>query len=82
MNASFVVIAIQIPSFDHIMAFLGSALCFTICAVLPLMFYLKIFGDEVPLWERRMNRILIVVCSILAAAGTVAAFVPKEMLVT
>jgi vesicular inhibitory amino acid transporter len=80
VNASFVVIAIQIPSFDRIMAFAGSALCFSICVVLPLMFYLKIFGDEVPLWERRMNQFLIVACSILGIAGTIAAFVPKELL--
>ncbi|KAG0637379.1 transmembrane amino acid transporter protein-domain-containing protein [Tuber brumale] len=80
VNASFVVIAILVPSFDRIMAFLGSALCFSICVILPMVFYLKIYGDEVPKRERRMNQILIVVCTIVATAGTVAAFVPKENL--
>jgi len=45
-----------------------------------MMFYLKIYGDEVPKKERRMNQILIVVCTIVATIGTVAAFVPKENL--
>ncbi|KAK9324897.1 transmembrane amino acid transporter protein-domain-containing protein [Lipomyces orientalis] len=43
-NLLFVVIAIVFPSFDRIMALVGSALGFTICIVLPLAFYLKIFG--------------------------------------
>ncbi|CUS11962.1 unnamed protein product [Tuber aestivum] len=80
VNASFVVIAILVPSFDRIMAFLGSALCFSICVILPMMFYLKIYGEEVPKKERRVNQILIVVCTIVATIGTVAAFVPKESL--
>jgi len=80
VNSSFVFIAILIPSFDRIMAFLGSALCFSICVILPMMFYLKIYGDEVPKKERRMNQVLIVVCTIVATIGTVAAFIPKESL--
>ncbi|KAG0135112.1 transmembrane amino acid transporter protein-domain-containing protein [Tuber indicum] len=80
VNASIVIIAILVPSFDRIMAFLGSALCFSICVILPMMFYLKIYGDEVPKRERRINQILIVVCTIVATTGTVAAFVPKESL--
>jgi len=80
VNTSFVIIAILVPSFDRIVAFLGSALCFSICVILPMMFYLKIYGDEVPKKERRINQILIVVSTIVATIGTVAAFVPKENL--
>ena len=40
----FVIVAIVFPAFDSIMAFMGSTLCFTICVILPLLFYLKIFG--------------------------------------
>lgn len=80
VNTSFVIIAILVPSFDRIVAFLGSALCFSICVILPMMFYLKIYGDEVPKKERRMNQILIVFSTIVATIGTVAAFVPKESL--
>ncbi|KAK9235215.1 transmembrane amino acid transporter protein-domain-containing protein [Lipomyces kononenkoae] len=43
-NVVVVIIAIVFPAFDRIMALVGSALGFTICIVLPLAFYLKIFG--------------------------------------
>ncbi|KAK9359230.1 transmembrane amino acid transporter protein-domain-containing protein [Lipomyces starkeyi] len=43
-NLLVVIIAILFPAFDRIMALVGSALGFTICIVLPLAFYLKIFG--------------------------------------
>ena len=80
MAVVFVIIAIVFPAFDSIMAFMGSTLCFTICIILPLMFYLKIFGKEVSMRERYMDYFLIGVCSILAAVGTVWAFLPKRMI--
>ena len=76
----FVIIAIVFPAFDSIMAFMGSTLCFTICVILPLMFYLKIFGKEVSLRERLLDYFLIVVCSVLATVGTIWAFLPKSMI--
>ncbi|TVY29002.1 Vacuolar amino acid transporter [Lachnellula hyalina] len=76
----FVIIAIVFPAFDSIMAFMGSTLCFTICIILPLLFYLKIFGKEVSMRERILDYFLIVVCSILATVGTVFAFLPKSMI--
>ena len=76
----FVVIAIVFPAFDSIMAFMGSTLCFTICVILPLMFYLKIFGKEVSMRERVLDHVLIAVCSVLAVVGTVWAFLPKRMI--
>jgi vesicular inhibitory amino acid transporter len=76
----FVTIAIVFPAFDSIMAFMGSTLCFTICVILPLMFYLKIFGKEVSWKERLLDYFLIVVCSALATVGTVWAFLPKSMI--
>jgi len=76
----FVLIAIVFPAFDSIMAFMGSALCFTICVILPLMFYLKIFGKEVSMRERVLDWFLITVCSVLASIGTVWAFLPKSMI--
>lgn len=76
----FVVTAIVFPAFDSIMAFMGSTLCFTICVILPLMFYLKIFGKEVSVKEKVLDYFLIVVCSILATVGTVWAFLPKSMI--
>ncbi|KAK9449422.1 transmembrane amino acid transporter protein-domain-containing protein [Limtongia smithiae] len=44
VNFVVVVIAIVFPAFDRIMALVGSALGFTICIVLPLAFYLRLFG--------------------------------------
>jgi vesicular inhibitory amino acid transporter len=75
----FVLIAIVFPAFDSIMAFMGSTLCFTICVILPLMFYLKIFGKEVSLRERILDYVLIAICSVLAVVGTVFAFLPKKL---
>jgi solute carrier family 32 (vesicular inhibitory amino acid transporter) len=76
--AVFVVIAILFSAFDRIMAFMGSALCFTVCVVLPCVFHLKIFGKKIGPAERMFNYFLIVVCSSLAVVGTVFAFLPKS----
>jgi solute carrier family 32 (vesicular inhibitory amino acid transporter) len=73
-----VLIAIVFPAFDSIMAFMGSSLCFTICVILPLLFYLRIFGDKVSLRERLFDYFLIAACSVLALVGTVWAFLPKR----
>ncbi|KFY04344.1 hypothetical protein O988_00844 [Pseudogymnoascus sp. VKM F-3808] len=75
---SFVFLAIVFPAFDSIMAFMGSCLCFMICVILPLLFHLRIFGNEIPRAERILNWVLIVICSILAVIGTVFAFLPKS----
>jgi solute carrier family 32 (vesicular inhibitory amino acid transporter) len=73
-----VVAAILFPDFDSIMALMGSALCFTICIILPVAFYLRIFGTDIPLKERILNWVLIISCSGMAVVGTVWAFLPKE----
>ncbi|KAJ5137007.1 hypothetical protein N7448_005561 [Penicillium atrosanguineum] len=78
--ALIVVLAIVFPSFDRIMAFLGSFLCFTICIIFPLAFYLKIFGKEISRRERILDWVLLIFSSILAAIGTVWAFLPREMI--
>lgn len=76
---TFITIAIVFPYFDSIMAFMGSSLCFTICVILPVLFYLKIFGSEVPRWERVMNYVLVGISTVLAIVGTVWAFLPLEV---
>jgi vesicular inhibitory amino acid transporter len=76
----FVVIAIIFPAFDSIMAFMGSALCFTICVILPLLFHLKLFGKNIGRSERLLNYFLIFICSIFAVVGTVFSFLPKSMI--
>lgn len=71
-----VFIAIVFPSFDRIMALMGSLLCFTICIILPLAFYLKIFGSEISLGERIFDWFLVIVSSVMAIVGTTWAFLP------
>jgi vesicular inhibitory amino acid transporter len=75
-----VAIAIVFPSFDRIMALVGSSLCFTICIILPVAFYLKIFGKEIPVGERIFDWSLLIVSTAMAAVGTVWAFLPKDQL--
>ncbi|KAJ5231988.1 hypothetical protein N7468_004944 [Penicillium chermesinum] len=73
-------LAIVFPAFDRIMAFLGSFLCFSICIIFPLAFYLKIFGKEISPRERILDWSLLIISCILAAVGTVWVFLPREMI--
>ncbi|KAI9037373.1 putative transporter [Aspergillus affinis] len=80
--AAVVLMAILFPSFDRIMALMGSALCFTICVILPLAFYLKIFGHEISPRERVLDWCLLILSSMLAIIGTAWAFLPQDMIST
>jgi solute carrier family 32 (vesicular inhibitory amino acid transporter) len=73
-------ISVLFPDFDSIMALMGSALCFTICVVAPVAFYLKIFGSgkEIGFVERCVDWCLLVGCGAAAILGTVFAIMPKE----
>lgn len=75
-----VFLAVVFPAFDRIMAFLGSFLCFTICIIFPLAFYLKIFGNKISRNERILDWSLLIVSTILAAVGTVWAFLPQDVI--
>ncbi|KIV91006.1 hypothetical protein PV10_05599 [Exophiala mesophila] len=73
--------AIFFPDFDSLMALLGSLFCFTICIILPVGFYLKIFseeGQEISKFERIGCWILMSVSTALAILGTVFAILPKD----
>lgn len=72
----FVAMAILFPFFDRVMALLGSAMCFTICIILPLAFYLRIFGSDIPWPERCLDYVLMGLSTILAVLGTVWAVLP------
>ncbi|KNG85069.1 putative transporter [Aspergillus nomiae NRRL 13137] len=78
--AVIVLMAILCPSFDRIMALMGSALCFTICIVLPLAFYLKIFGQEISRREWILDWFLLLISTALAIVGTAWAFLPENMI--
>ncbi|EEH49802.2 uncharacterized protein PADG_05881 [Paracoccidioides brasiliensis Pb18] len=71
-------IAIVFPYFDRIMALIGASLCITICIILPIAFYMKIFGSRISFQERVVDWLLLIVCSIMAVVGTAWAFIPKE----
>lgn len=73
-------LAIVFPAFDRIMAFLGSFLCFSICIIFPLAFYLKIFGDQISRRERILDWFLLITSCILATVGTVWVFLPRELI--
>lgn len=62
------------------MALLGSGLTFSICIILPLSFYLRIFGKEVSIGERVLDYILIAISAVMAVMGTVWVFLPKELI--
>lgn len=78
---SFLVISILFPAFDRIMAFMGSALCFSICVTLPIAFYLKLFGKEISAKERTVAWAIMLTSALLSLVGTVWAFLPKRLIV-
>ncbi|KAL8717091.1 MAG: hypothetical protein Q9225_005641 [Loekoesia sp. 1 TL-2023] len=65
------VIAIVVPSFDTVMSLMGSALCFAICIILPVAFYLRIFGKEISKKEKVFDWFMIVVSAVMGIIGTV-----------
>ncbi|KAL7664403.1 Amino acid transporter transmembrane domain-containing protein [[Candida] zeylanoides] len=70
-------ISVVFTSFGAIMAFLGSAICFTICVVLPLAFYLKLFREELGAVAKASLAVAIAVGSAGAIAGTYGAITIK-----
>lgn len=76
----FLAISILFPAFDSIMAFMGSALCFTICVTLPLLFYLKLFSKDIVGVERAGIYVLLALSTVLSIVGTVFSFLPRSML--
>ncbi|AMD22768.1 HHL002Cp [Eremothecium sinecaudum] len=75
VNIVFAAVAIYFPEFDKLIAFLGAGLCFSICVVLPCLFYLRICKDRVKPWERVVCYFTIVISVCLSILGIGAAFV-------
>ena len=76
----FVVLAILVPSFDTVMALLGSLACSLVCVVLPCSFHLKIFGKQLSFREKILDSALIAVFITGGVIGTVCACLPKRWL--
>jgi vesicular inhibitory amino acid transporter len=73
-------ISILFPAFDSVCAFLGAALCSLISIILPILFYLKLYGKDVSVRERIVLLCLLVVFSVLGLVGTVWTFLPKDLI--
>lgn len=72
-------ISIVFPAFDSVCAFLGAALCTLISVILPISFYLKLYWKDIPLTERIISWILIVIFAIFGVVGTIWTFLPKDL---
>lgn len=62
-------------SFGKVIAFLGSAICISICVTLPLTFSLKFFADEMTTTQRVATYVGItvgVLCAIIGTYGSIA----------
>lgn len=67
-------ISLSFTSFGKVIAFLGSAICFTICVTFPLMFHLKLNSDDLTPFLRALT-IFGIVCGFSGAIiGTYASF--------
>ncbi|POS85454.1 hypothetical protein EPUL_003753 [Erysiphe pulchra] len=75
----FVLISVLFPNFDTIIGFMGSALCTTICVILPPTFYLKLFGNELSTKQKVFYYCLIIISTVIAIVGTIAAFLPRSI---
>ncbi|KAL7789837.1 transmembrane amino acid transporter domain-containing protein [Trichoderma ceciliae] len=73
-------ISILFPAFDSVCAFLGAALCSLISIILPILFYLKLYGKDVSVRERIVLWCLLAVFSVLGLVGTVWTFLPKDLI--
>lgn len=72
VNVLFIVIAMVLPEFDKIIALLGAALCFTICFILPCLFYKRICYKTIKPWESLVCDVTIVISAILSTLGVYA----------
>ncbi|KAG7193980.1 uncharacterized protein KQ657_005179 [Scheffersomyces spartinae] len=62
----------QLNSFGKVISFLGSAICFTICVTLPLMFYISLCRHEISVTTKLLLYLGVGVSITLSIAGTLA----------
>ncbi|EPQ28176.1 uncharacterized protein PFL1_04503 [Pseudozyma flocculosa PF-1] len=68
--------AIVLPGFEKVMAFLGAFLAFATCILGPLLANFALFGAELPRWRVVVDLVVLALSAVLAALGTVWAFLP------
>lgn len=68
----------MISSFGRLVSFLGSAICFTVCITLPLLFYIHFLEDEISTKRKVFAWIGIVVSIMGALFGTYGLVIMKS----
>lgn len=72
VNLIFVLLAILFPEFDKIIGILGASICFLICVILPLSFYLKLCGNKIGTVERYFVKTVILVAIFFGSVASYA----------
>ncbi|OZJ03327.1 hypothetical protein BZG36_04222 [Bifiguratus adelaidae] len=67
-------IATVYPGFDKVMALLGAFFSFMISGIFPIVCHLRLFSNSMPIREKILNWILLIISSILALTGTAWSF--------
>lgn len=70
----YLVSSLLITSFGSIMSLLGSAICFTVCITLPVLFYLKVFYNEISVYNKLGLELLVgisVLCTIFGSLSVI-----------
>jgi vesicular inhibitory amino acid transporter len=80
VNGIPVLLGIYCPSFDRVMSLLGSGLCYTICILLPVAFYLRLCGHKIQAGERMLLYSIWSTALVLGLLGTVWTFLPRELI--
>ncbi|BEI88921.1 uncharacterized protein CcaverHIS019_0202830 [Cutaneotrichosporon cavernicola] len=77
------VVAIVLPGFEKVMAFLGNFSAFLICIILPIGFYLRLAPTVLGVkdspatrWQRTLHLVILVISTVLMIMGTIWAFIP------
>ncbi|CAI5757714.1 unnamed protein product [Candida verbasci] len=71
------IISLLFNSFGKLMSFMGSAICYTVCLTLPLLFYLKLNRNEIKKWKGLLIKVGIVISIVGTILGTYASITLK-----
>ncbi|KAJ8663757.1 hypothetical protein O0I10_000030 [Lichtheimia ornata] len=74
VSVMIVALAYYIPGFEKIMALLGSFFSYVISGIIPILCYLRFFGDTLTGPEKFWNWVLIIISSFMALTGTMWSF--------
>lgn len=72
------ILSLVFTSFGRVIAFLGSAICFTICFTFPLLFHLGLNSEDLSSTQRLIARTGVVISMTGAFLGTCAALAFQE----